>query len=68
MLKKLTERLHEYNEKLIAAHFESEDMAKDILYYAKDKEEFEIAERRKFLDRKIDQRKNLYIYPRKVNV
>lgn len=57
-----------YNLLLLNAHFESEDTAKDILLSAKNKSEFEQEQRRNFLDKRIEQRKNLYIYPCKANV
>lgn len=67
MLEKQNKILYECNMKMLEQQFENEDLAKEILYYAKDKEEFEIQERRNFLNRRLEQRKNLYIYPQKVN-
>ena len=49
-------------------HFVSENLRKMILYCGKTLSKEKISERRKFLDRKVRQRKNLYIYPAKVNV
>lgn len=49
-------------------HFISENLRKMILYCGKTLSEEKITERRKFLNDKIRQRKNLYIYPTKVNV
>lgn len=68
MLKKQNKILHSCNMKRLEQQFDNEDIAKDLLLCAKDKEDFEIEERRKFLNRRLEQRKNLYIYPEQVNV
>lgn len=68
MLRDKLEILHKCNMKRLEQQFENEDLAKEILYYSKDKTEEQQQERRKFLDKRIEQRKNLYIYPRQVNV
>ena len=68
MLEKRLEILHKCNMKRLEQQFENEDLAKEILLYAKNKSEFEQNERRKFLNKRIGQRENLYIYPEKVNV
>ena len=48
-------------------HFISENVRKMILYCMKKSSEEVKAEGRKFLNDKIRQRKNLYIYPAKDN-
>lgn len=68
MLRDKLEILHKCNMKRLEQQFENEDLAKEILYYSKDKTEEQQQERRKFLNKRIEQRKNLYIYPRQVNV
>ncbi len=68
MFKKQEELLRKRNNKRLEQQFENEDLAKEILYYSKDKPEFEQNERRKFLNRRLEQRKDLYIYPEKVVV
>lgn len=49
-------------------HFASENLRKMILYSMKKSSKETQEEGRKFLDEKVRQRKNLYIYPEKVNV
>ena len=49
-------------------HFASEDIRKMILYCMKKSKEEVKTEGRRFLEDKVKQRKNLYIYPEKVNV
>ena len=68
MLEKFTKKLQECNYKMIEHQFEAEDLAKEILFYATDKTEEQQEERRKFLNKRLQNRKNLYIYPGKVNV
>lgn len=68
MFKKQEELLRKRNNKRLEQQFENEDLAKEILYYSKDKPEFEQNEWRKFLNRRLEQRKDLYIYPEKVVV
>ena len=52
---------------MIEHQFEAEDLAKEILFYATDKTEEQQEERRKFLNKRLQNRKNLYIYPAKSN-
>lgn len=66
MIEKCLKRLRESYNKMLEQQFENEDLAKEIFFYSKDKTEFEQNERRKFLNKRIEQRKNLYIYPEKV--
>lgn len=49
-------------------HFASENLRKMMLYSMKKSSKETQEEGRKFLDEKVRQRKNLYIYPEKVNV
>ena len=67
MLEKFTKKLQECNYKMIEHQFEAEDLAKEILFYATDKTEEQQEERRKFLNKRLQNRKNLYIYPAKSN-
>lgn len=67
MLEKFTKKLQECNYKMIEHQFEAEDLAKEILFYATDKTEEQQEQRRKFLNKRLQNRKNLYIYPGKVN-
>lgn len=67
MLEKFTKTLQECNFKRLEQQCENEDLAKEILFYAKDRTEEEQEERRKFLNKRLQNRKNLYIYPGKVN-
>ena len=67
MLEKFMKKLEECNYKMIEHQFEAEDLAKEILFYATDKTEEQQEERRKFLNKRLENRKNLYIYPGKVN-
>lgn len=60
--------MEEVKFKELEKHFISENLRKMILYCGKTLSEEKIAERRKFLNDKIRQRKNLYIYPAKDNV
>lgn len=68
MLERQMKILKKCNLKRLQQQFESEDLDKEILLYAKDKPEFEQEERRKFLNKRLENRKNLYIYPEQVNV
>ena len=68
MIEKYNNILKECNLKRLEKQCEEEDLAKEILFYSTDKSEEEQNERQKFLNRKLEQRKNLYIYPEKVNV
>lgn len=67
MLEKFTKTLQECNFKRLEQQCENEDLGKEILFYAKDRTEEEQEERRKFLNKRLENRKNLYIYPGKVN-
>lgn len=67
MLEKFTKKLQECNFKMIEHQFEAEDLAKEILFYGKDLSELQQEQRRKFLNRRLQNRKNLYIYPAKSN-
>ena len=67
MLEKFMKKLEECNYKMIERQFEAEDLAKEILFYSTDKTEEQIEERRKFLNKRLKNRKNLYIYPAKSN-
>lgn len=49
-------------------HFISENLRRMMLYSMKKSKKETQDEGRKFLNEKIRQRKNLYIYPKKVNV
>lgn len=67
MLEKQRKTLFECNLKRLEQQCENEDIAKEILLYAKDNTEDEQIERQKFLNKRIEQRKNLYIYPEQVD-
>ena len=66
MLEKRLEILHKCNMKRLEQQFENEDIAKEVLLLAKDRSCEEQQERQKFLDRRLEQRKDLYSYPEKV--
>ena len=68
MLKKLLKKLHENNFKRLECQFEIEDLEKEVLLYGKDLSEEEIEFRQEMLNCRMAKRKNLYIYPEKVNV
>lgn len=68
LLKKQTQTLMKCNQKRLEQQCENEDLAKQILLFSKDKSEDKQNERRKFLNRRIEKRKCLYIYPEQVNV
>lgn len=68
MLEKQTELLNRCNMRRLEQQFENEDIAKEVLLLAKDRPKEEQQERQKFLDRRLEQRKDLYIYPAKVAV
>lgn len=68
MLERISKMLHKRNKKRLEQQCENEDLAKEILFYSTDKSESEQNKRRKFLNKRIKQRKNLYIYPEQVNV
>lgn len=67
LLKKHTKTLMKCNPKRLEQQCENEDLAKQILLFSKDKSEDEQNERRKFLNKRIEQRNCLYIYPEQVN-
>lgn len=67
LLKKHTKTLRKCNQKRLEQQCENEDLAKQILLFSKDKNEYEQNERRKFLNKRIEQRNCLYIYPEQVN-
>lgn len=68
LLKKQTKVLMKCNQKRLEQQCENEDLAKQILLFSKDRSKDEQNERRKFLNKRIEQRKNLYIYPEQVSV
>lgn len=68
MLEKQMKILKECNFKRLQQQFENEDIDKEILYFSKNNSLFEQNERRKFLNKRLENRKNLYIYPEQVNV
>ena len=68
MLDVIIEKLRQCKFRQLEEHFINEDLDKEILYYAKDLNDEQIAQRQKFLDDRIAKRKNLYIYPEQVNV
>lgn len=68
LLKKQTQTLMRCNQKRLEQQCENEDLAKQILLFSKDRSKDEQNERRKFLNKRIEQRKNLYIYPEQVSV
>lgn len=68
MQEKQTELLNRCNMRRLEQQFENEDIAKEVLLLAKDRPKEEQQERQKFLDRRLEQRKDLYIYPAKVAV
>ena len=68
MLERISKMLHKRNKKRLEQQCENEDLAKEILFYSTYKSESEQNKRRKFLNKRIKQRKNLYIYPEQVNV
>lgn len=71
MLEVIIEKLRQCKFKQLEHQFELEDLYKEILFecrYLKNLTNEQIAQRKKFLDDRIAQRKNLYIYPEQVNV
>lgn len=68
MLEKQTELLNRCNMRRLEQQFENEDIAKEVLLLAKDRSCEEQQEKQKFLNRRLEQRKDLYIYPEKVAV
>lgn len=68
MLEVIKEKLRQCNFRQLEEHFINEDLDKEILFYGKTLSDDQIAQRQKFLDARIAQRKNLYIYPAKDNV
>lgn len=68
MLERINKLLLDCNNKRLAQQCENEDLAKEILFLSTNKTEDEQNERRKFLNKRLQQRENLYIYPEQVNV
>jgi hypothetical protein len=68
MLEGIFEKLRHCNSRQLENQFVAEDLDKEILYYGKDLDEEQIAQRQKFLNDRLAKRKNLYIYPEQVNV
>lgn len=60
--------LMECNQKRLEEHFENEYWDSVLLYYAKDSTEEHQKEVRELANKRLADRKNLYIYPTKVNV
>ena len=56
-----------YSKIMFECQCEMEDMAKDLLYEAKDKTENIQKYRKVFLNKILENRKNLYIYPKQAN-
>ena len=68
MLEVVLEKLKHCKFKQLEHHFELEDLYNEILFDSRHLSEEQIEQRQKLLDYKVNQRKNLYIYPAKVNV
>lgn len=68
MLEGIFEKVKQCKFRQLEEHFINEDLDKEILALAVDKSTLEQEQRRKFLNDRIAQRKNLYIYPEHVNV
>ncbi len=68
MLKRIIKKLKNLNKNRLKQQCENEDLAKEILYYSKYTNEDEQNKRQKFLNKRIERRKNLYIYPEQVSV
>lgn len=68
MLERINRLLFDCNNKRLEQQCENEDLAKEILFLSTNKTEDEQNERRKFLNKRLQQRENLYIYPEQVNV
>lgn len=68
MLEAITDKLNQCRFRELEEQFMNEDLDKEILFLAKDKSEDQIMQRRKFLEKRLDKRKSLYIYPTKVTV
>ena len=67
MLEKLIERIKKCNFKSLEEQFELEDLYKEILYFqVKNGDSTKFTEQ--LLNDRLSKRKNLYIYPEKVNV
>ena len=67
MLEKFMKKLNECNLRMLENQCIEEDLGKEILFYAKDLSSLQQEQRRKFLNKRLENRKNLYIYPGKVN-
>ncbi len=68
MLQAIMKKLRHCKFRQLEEHFINEDLDKEILYLGKTLNEDQIEQRQKFLNDRIAKRKNLYIYPEKVNV
>ena len=68
MLERINKILQKCNYKRLEQQCKDEDTAKEILLESINISEDKQKERRKFFDVVFRQRKNLYIYPEKVNV
>ena len=60
--------MKQYSEVMLRCQCENEDMAKQLLFYVRDKSEEIQEERRRFLNKRLKNEENLYIYPEQVNV
>lgn len=67
MLEKIMKKLEECNFKRLEQQCMNEDLAKEILFYSSNNTIEQQEQRRKFLNKRLENRKNLYIYPGKVN-
>lgn len=68
MLEAVLKRLKQCKFKQLEHHFELEDLYKEILFEGRNLNTEQVEQRQMFLDHRIQQRKNLYIYPEQVNV
>ena len=68
MLEAVLEKLKHCKLKQLEHQFELEDLYKEILFEGRNLNAEQIEQRQVFLDHRIGQRKNLYIYPEQVNV
>lgn len=67
MLEVQMEKLKSCRDAMLTNQFVNEDYAKEILFNAKDLDEEQVEQRRNFLTQRLENRKNLYIYPEHVN-
>lgn len=68
MLEAVLKKLKQCKFKQLEHQFELEDLYKEILFEGRNLNAEQIEQRQMFLDHRIQQRKNLYIYPEQVNV